>query len=254
MLALERQREILTILSTRGSARVTELAERFEVTEETIRRDLDKLEHDGRLTRSHGGAVAQEQKETPHWQREYVNTAEKEAIVREAVKAIAERDTLILDASSTSWFLAKRLPEFPLTVITNALHVSLVLAERPHCRLISTGGTLVPTSMSFVGSEAQLALRRYHATRLFVSCRGLDAQRGASDVSEEQAMVRRVMMEISDERILMIDSSKLGVRALSILAPATAFSRVITDDRAPEGFCRALEEQGVPVTRAPVFS
>ncbi|HMP74903.1 MAG TPA: DeoR/GlpR family DNA-binding transcription regulator [Kiritimatiellia bacterium] len=253
MLALERQREIIALLAARGSARVAELAERFDVTEETIRRDLDKLEQDGRLTRSHGGAVAQEQRETPHWQREYVNTVEKEAIVREAVKLISEGDTLILDASSTSWFLAKRLPEIPLTVITNALHVSLVLAERQHCRLISTGGTLVPTSMSFVGSEAQLALRRYHAGRLFVSCRGLDLQRGASDMSEEQAMVRRVMMEISDKRYLMIDSSKLGIRALSILAPASAFSRLITDDRAPEAFCRALEDQGVPVTRAAVL-
>jgi DeoR/GlpR family transcriptional regulator of sugar metabolism len=256
MLALERQREILMVLAEKGSARVTDLAERFEVTEETIRRDLDKLEAEGKLSRSHGGALTRVEDETeaPHWQREYVNTQEKEAIAREAAKLVEAGDTLILDASSTSWFLAKRLPEVPLTVITNALHVALALGERAQCKVISTGGTLVSASMSFVGSETQMVLRRYHARRLFMSCRGFDLQRGACDISEEQAMVRRIMMEISDEQILMMDSSKLGARALSIIASPTAFTRVITDERADAAWCHSLEQLGVHLTRAALFT
>lgn len=253
MLAIERQREILSWLAEKGSARVAELAARFGVTEETIRRDLDKLEQDGRLVRSHGGAVAQEQREAPHWQREYVNVAEKEAIAREAVREVNEGDTIILDASSTAWFVAKRLPDVPLTVITNSLHIAMTLGGRPLCKVIVPGGTLAPTSMSFVGSETQLALRRYHVSTLFLSCRGIDVQRGVSDLSEEQAMVRRVMMEISDRRILLMDSSKFGVRALSILAPTPSFHRLITDEKAPPDACRQLEESGLPVTRAALF-
>lgn len=254
MLALERQREIVTLLSEKGSARVTELAQRFEVTEETIRRDLDKLEADGKLTRSHGGAVVVKESELPHWQREYVNQREKEAIAREAAKLVEEGDTLILDASSTSWFLARRLPEVPLTVITNSLPVALVLGERASCKVICPGGTLVPTSMSLVGSETQLGLRRYHARRLFLSCRGFDAQRGACDISEEQAMVRRVMMEIADECNLLVDGSKLGERALSVIAPPTAFTRIFTDEQADPERCRTLEQLGLPLVRAVLFS
>lgn len=250
MLALERQREILAVLAEQGSARVTELAEKFDVTEETIRRDLEKLEGEGKLARSHGGAVARSEAESPHWQREYVNTQEKEAIAREAAKLVEEGDTLILDPSSTSWFLARRLPDFPLTVITNSVPVSLALGERTNCKVINPGGTLVATSMSFVGSETQVALRRYHANRLFVSCRGFDLQRGACDVSEEQAMVRRIMMEISDEHILMVDSSKLGERSLSVIAPLDAFHCVITDERARASWCASFEATGKKLIKA----
>lgn len=249
MLALERQREIVAVLAGSGSARVTELARRFSVTEETIRRDLDKLEAEGKLVRSHGGAVAQVEAETPHWQREYVNPREKEAIAREAAHGVEEGDTLILDASSTCWFLAQRLPDIPLTVITNSLQVALALGEHRHCKVISPGGTLNTTSWSFVGSETQLALRRYHARRLFLSCRAFDAERGACDISEEQAMVRRVMMEIADERHLLLDSSKLGQRALSIIAPPAAFTRLVTDAGADAALCAAVEKAGLPVVR-----
>lgn len=253
MLALERQREILAVLAEKGGVRVTELAQRFDVTEETIRRDLDKLESDGKLVRSHGGAVIQGEAETPYWQREFVNAQQKDAIAREAAKILEEGDTLILDASSTSWFLARRLPDFPLTVITNSLQVMLVLGERAHCKVISPGGTLVHASLSFVGSEAQLALRRYHARRLFMSCRAFDLQRGACDISEEQAMVRRVMMEISDECNLLMDSSKLGLRSLSVIAPPTAFTRIITDDKADPEFCHSMQQLGLALVRAESF-
>ena len=252
LLALERHREILNLLAEKGSARVSELAQRFDVTEETIRRDLDKLEAEGRLSRSHGGAVSRtdRENETPHWQREYLNTREKEAIAREAVKLVQEQDRLILDASSTSWFVARRLPDVPLTVITNSLHVALVLAERPHCKVISPGGTLTAASMSLVGSESQQALLRYHARLLFVSCRGFDVPRGAFDISEEQAMVRRTMLEISDEHVLLVDSSKLGSCSLSMIAPPASFHRLITADKADPELCRLITESGLTLTRA----
>lgn len=255
MLALERQREILNWLTDRGSARVTELAQRFDVTEETIRRDLDKLEQEGQLVRSHGGAlvVRQAEAEAPHWQREFVNKPLKDAIAREAVKLVAAGDVILLDASSTAWFMAQRLFTAPLTVITNSIPCAFSLGERDDCKVISPGGTLAKVSLSFVGTEAQQALRRYHAGKLFLSCRGLDLQRGASDVSEEQAAVRRVMMEIADERILMVDSSKLGSRSLTMLGDVGSFTRIITDDRADDAFCRAVEAMGVPVIRATVF-
>jgi len=253
MLALERQREIVAVLTERGSARVAELARQFDVTEETIRRDLEKLEAEHKLVRSHGGAVTASEPETPHWQREFVNQPQKEALAREAVKLVEEGDILMLDASSSCWFLARRLPDIPLTIITNSLHTCMALAGREHFRVICPGGTLVETSMSFVGAETQHALRRYHAGKFFMSCRGLDLLRGASDLSEEQAMVRRMMLEGSDHHVLLVDSTKLQTRALSIIAPIAAFHHLITDDAADAETCAAFQQAGLQVTRVAVI-
>lgn len=252
MLALERQREILTALTSQRSVRVADLARQFDVAEETIRRDLDKLESLGKLVRSHGGAIATLENEAPHWQREFLNQAQKEAIARTAVRLIDENDTVILDASSSSWFLARRLPDIPLTIITNSLYVCMALESREHCRIICLGGAMATTSMSFVGVATQDALRRYHAGKLFMSCRALDLQRGLSDISDEQSAVRRVMMEVTDRHVLLIDSSKWGSRALSFIAPIKDVHHVITDSGVSESDCTLLRQQGVEVTVADI--
>src|SRR5438045_5215952 len=119
MLAVERLREIEKRIKRDGSARVADLARELSVTEETIRRDLEKLEDDRKILRSHGGAVAPANGEIPHTERESQQAAEKSAIAREAVKRVSEGDTLFIDASSTALELARILPDMPLTVLTN---------------------------------------------------------------------------------------------------------------------------------------
>ena len=250
MLALERQREILAALAAKNSVRVTEMARQFDVTEETIRRDLEKLEAEGKLLRSHGGAVTVHEPEIPHWQREFVNQEQKEAMAREAAKLLDEGDTVLLDASSSCWFLARKLPDIPLTFITNSLHTCMALAGREHFRVICLGGTLSERSMSFTGAETQIALLRYHAHWCFLSCRGLDLQRGASDLSEEQAMVRRTMLEVSDRHVLLADATKWGQRALSIIAPLNAFQHLVTDDAAPAEDVATIRNQGMDIILA----
>lgn len=254
MLALERQRMILAALTSQRSVRVVDLAKQFDVAEETIRRDLDKLESQGKLVRSHGGAMATLENEAPHWQREFINQAQKEAMARTAVNLITEGDTLILDASSSSWFLARRMPDIPLTIITNSLYVCMALEGRENVKVICPGGTLTETSMSFVGVATLEALRRYHAGKLFMSCRALDLQRGVSDISDEQAMVRRVMLEVTDHHVLLMDSSKWGTRALAFIASATEFQQIITDDGVAENDCTTLRNLGIDVTVAEVFA
>lgn len=252
MLALERQREILATLQSRRGVRVADLAAQFDVAEETIRRDLDKLESLGKLVRSHGGAVASFENESPHWQREFINQPQKQAIAREAIRQVEEGDTLILDASSTSWFMARCLPDIPLTIITNSLFVCMAMEEREHARILCPGGTLMNASMSFVGTAAVDALRRYHAGKLFMSCRAFDVKRGLSDLSDEQAMVRRAMLDISDRHILLADSSKWGTRALAIIGAATEMHCIITDEGAPAEEIDHLRNFGIEVEVAPV--
>src|SRR5690625_935429 len=154
MLVVERHGKIIETVKEKGSIRVTELSRMFGLTEETIRRDLEKLEREGKLMRSHGGAVAiqeREQGDVPYFKRETVHVDEKEKIARTALQFVEEEDSILLDASSTSWFLAKQLPDMPLTVITNSLRALMELAPKKNIHVIFAGGSLSHTSLSVLG-------------------------------------------------------------------------------------------------------
>lgn len=251
MLALQRQREILKMAERDGAVRVTDLAQRFSVTEETIRRDLTMMENAGRLKRSHGGAVLaqSERREMPHRQREIICRDEKIAIAREAVKRVNEGDTILMDASTSVLFMAHELPDRPLTVVTNSVLVVLALAEREHIRLLSVGGSFSPVSMSFLGPLAEKSFQEYHVNKLFFSCRGVDVQRGLSDPGEATAQLKQQMMKIADERILLADHGKFGVRALAVIAGLDTLSEIITDAEADEEMGEAVHAQGPRLTR-----
>jgi DeoR/GlpR family transcriptional regulator of sugar metabolism len=231
MLAIERHREILSLLGKEGSVRVAELARRFQVTEETIRRDFGKLESQGKIVRSHGGAIITEHEETlrPFAWREVDNEAEKAAIAREAVKRINPDDRIMLDASTTAWHLAKHLEDLPLTVITNSLQIAIALAHRPQINIHLLGGRMGKKSLSFTGPAAEQQLRQYHADKLFMSCEGIDLLRGISDISENQAHLRRIMLSCADRRYLLADHSKFSVRSLSRICGVEDFNEIITD-------------------------
>jgi DeoR/GlpR family transcriptional regulator of sugar metabolism len=250
MLAIERQHEILTLLDSQGSIRVGKLAKRFEVTEETIRRDLHLLQDQGKLQRSHGGAVPVDlgSREIPHWQREAENVEEKRAIGKEAASRVEEGDTILLDASSTAWFMAQYLEDISVTVLTNAVQVAMALARHQNIRIIHTGGTLSRASLSFQGPIAERTLDEFHVDKLFLSCRGLDAARGLSDANDVHAVLKRKMVAIADRKILMLDHSKFGKRALTLIATLDAFDELITDTQADQAMLDGARELGLAVS------
>src|SRR5690554_5478548 len=140
MLVAERWQRIVQLVNERGSIRVTELSELCDVTEETIRRDLDKLEIEGKLMRSHGGAISVREinAEVPYTERETMNEEQKRNIALEAVNFVLDNDRIILDASTTAWYMAQHLPNRPLIVITNSLKVALELSTKDKIQVIST--------------------------------------------------------------------------------------------------------------------
>ncbi|MBT3192588.1 MAG: DeoR/GlpR transcriptional regulator [Verrucomicrobia bacterium] len=254
MLAIERHREILAVLSKEGSVRVTELSERFAVTEETIRRDLGKLEAQGRIVRSHGGALMSEPEETlrPFAWREVANEPEKAAIVRAAVQRIEEGDSILLDASTTAWHMAKRLNDIPMAVITNSLQIPIALSNRGEIDVHVLGGRLGKKSLSFIGPTAEAQLQQYHVDRLFLSCKGADLDRGISDVTEAQAHLRRIMLDCADKKYLLVDHSKFGQRSLAQICKLTAFDEIITDSGTDSAIIDRLCEMGIKTTVVPV--
>ncbi|QHT62391.1 DeoR/GlpR transcriptional regulator [Paenibacillus lycopersici] len=251
MLVAERYEKIVGLVNERGSIRVTELSELCRVTEETIRRDLDRLEQAGRLRRSHGGAVsvkdAPSQPEIPYAEREITHAEEKRRIAKEAVKLIRPKDRILLDASSTAWYMASILPDVQLTVLTNSIKVATELSGKERIEVISTGGTLAQRSLSFVGPLAERSLDAYHVDKVFFSCKGVHLERGISESNELQARIKQKMIGMADEVILLADASKFGVQAFTHVAELGDVHRIITDRRVPQESLGALAERGIDV-------
>ncbi|CAM3916310.1 DeoR/GlpR family DNA-binding transcription regulator [Cohnella lubricantis] len=252
MLVAERYERIVQWVNERGSMRVSELSELCQVTEETIRRDLDRLEMAGRLRRSHGGAVSikdqPQQPEIPYAEREITHAEEKRRIAEEAVNRIVPKDRILLDASSTAWYMAACMPDIPLTVLTNSIKVAAELASKEKIEVISTGGILAQRSLSFVGPLAERSLDAYHVDKAFLSCKGIHLERGVSESNELQARIKNRMVGMADQVILLADSSKFGVQAFTHVAELGDIDAIITDKRLGADMLRQLAERSIDVT------
>ncbi|WP_139992487.1 DeoR/GlpR family DNA-binding transcription regulator [Paenibacillus paridis] len=250
MLVHERYDKIVQLVNERGSIRVTELSDLCLVTEETIRRDLDRLEQAGRLRRSHGGAVSvkDQQPEIPYFEREITHAEEKRRIAEAAVKLIQPKDRILLDASSTAWYMAASMPDIPLTVLTNSIKVAMELSSKEKIEVISTGGILASRSLSYVGPLAERSLDAYHVDKAFFSCKGVHLERGISESNELQARIKHKMVGMADQVILLADSSKFGVQAFTHVADLSAVDTIITDGQLSAELRTQLLERQIAVT------
>ncbi|HBU81686.1 MULTISPECIES: DeoR/GlpR family DNA-binding transcription regulator [Paenibacillus] len=251
MLAAERYDRIVEMVNVKGSIRVSELSEHCRVTEETIRRDLDRLEQAGRLRRSHGGAVSvkEEQPEIPYRVRETTHAEEKKRIAHSALSIIRPGDRILLDASTTAGYMAANMPDMPLTVLTNSIQVATELSSRDKIEVISTGGQLAQRSLSFVGPLAERSLETYHVDKLFLSCKGVHLEGGISESNELQARLKQKMVGISDQVILLADTSKFGVRAFARVTGLDAVHEVITDQSLDDDLIERLNGYDIKITR-----
>jgi DeoR family L-fucose operon activator len=253
MLVAERYEKIVSLVNERGSIRVSELSELCQVTEETIRRDLDRLEQAGRLRRSHGGAVGvketqhSQHPEIPFTEREIQHAEEKKRIAREAIKRIQPKERILLDASTTAWYMAADMPDLPLTVLTNAIKVATELSSKERIEVISTGGILAQRSLSFVGPLAERSLDAYHVDKVFLSCKGVHLDRGISESNELQARIKERMIGMADEVILLADSSKFGIQAFTHVADLAEVDVIITDRRIAKDTLERLQDRGITV-------
>ncbi|MCL6631846.1 MAG: DeoR/GlpR family DNA-binding transcription regulator [Alicyclobacillus herbarius] len=249
MLMADRHRKIVELVEREGSVRVSELSELFQVTEETIRRDLDKLESEGKILRTHGGAVRTDEPgiEIPVSEREIERIEQKRAIAAKAIEWVEPGDQIILDASTTAWQMAKILPDIPLIVVTNSVKVIMELAGKDNIQVISVGGNLAARSLSFVGPLAERSLDNYHVRKLFMSCGGCHLDYGISEATEEQARVKAKMIANADDLILLVDSSKFQRRAFTQIAPVETADVVITDAEVDPGIVERMEGLSISV-------
>ncbi|HET7268505.1 MAG TPA: transcriptional repressor AgaR [Oleiagrimonas sp.] len=252
MLLEERRRHIVEMVEVDGRATVDELARHFDISAVTIRGDLDALARAGAITRSHGGALpaAVARTDTPLPVKETRHLAEKRRIGAAAAKLIGDGETIILDSGSTTVEIARQIRQrrwLALTVITNALNIAMELNGLQGVRVMMLGGMLRPTSYSLTGTDAEQALSKLTADRLFLGVDGLDPRVGATTPDPQEATLNAQMVHAARESIAVLDSSKLGRRSLSVIIPVTELDVVITDTNASGEALDMLREQGVRV-------
>ena len=248
-LARQRRVEILTELEDRGSVRVTALAKRYGVAEETIRRDLDKLSKEGRVARTHGGALSirNQRFDLPSAVRRNTLTAEKRRIAYQALSHIEENDVLAIDASTTALELVCVLPDMPLTVITYGIDAARLLADRPQIQVFCTGGELDADSVCLLGPIAEECLRRFTINKAFFSCNGVDLDRGYSEASVAHASIKKVLMHIAGRCYMLADHSKFGVRSMANSGRINDVDNLVTDDATDQSVIDSLRKSGIEI-------
>lgn len=250
MLAIERRNRILARLKAEKHVVVSELAKQFGVSEETIRRDLDRMEKEGQVVKSYGGAVLSESgvAELPFVVRKRSNVEEKMKIADIAASLIDDGDAIILDASSTAVFIAQKLKtKKNITLITNSVEVLMELSGVVGWRILSTGGTLKEDSCALIGPIAEGMLAAYHVGKVILSCKGMDEEGGFSDSNDSHAALKRRMLACGAQKIFAVDSSKFGKRSFIEISGFDGIDAVITDRRPPEQWERLLASHGVEV-------
>ncbi|HBF35770.1 MAG TPA: Cro/Cl family transcriptional regulator [Firmicutes bacterium] len=246
----ERHTVILNILNESGRCRVIDLARKLAVSEVTVRQDLDVLEKQGLLNRTHGGAILVGKRgfERSFHIEETAFQDEKARIGREAATLISDGETVILDVGTTVTEVARNLQiRKGLTVVTNALNIAMLLEEAPEVTVLVTGGTLRAKQHSLVNPFGQFVLDRVQVDVAFIGVNGIEAEHGVTNVNMAEAEMKSLFLKAARRRILVADSSKIGNVALAKVAGLQDIDLLITDEQAdPEEVAR-LKDKGLEI-------
>lgn len=248
MLALERRNQILEKLQANKKVVVSELSQTYEVSEETIRRDLEKLEKEGFAIKSYGGAVLNESNniELPLNLRKKKNVVGKQKIAQLINSIVSDKESLMLDASSTSVFIAKELKDKKqLSIITNSIEIIMELFDAVDWNVLSTGGLAKEGTFALVGPQTDRMLKSYHVDKAIISCKGLEMKIGVTDSDDLHAGNKKTMLDSATEKILAVDHTKFDNTAFVQIARFEDIDMVVTDEKPDVKWLQAFEDMGV---------
>ena len=248
---VSRRKKIIDRITETGEVLVTELSKEFEVSEVTIRNDLEYLETKKLLIRARGGAIHSEpyvgvdQRVT---EKTRIHIQEKIAIGKMAASLIKDGETIIIDSGSTTAEMVKNLGGVKhLNVITNALNIANSLLTFPNINIIIPGGYLRQNSLCLIGPLAEKNLRSFFVDKVFLSADGFDTKRGIFTPNIDEAHLNGIMIEIAKEVILVTDSSKFKRKSLAFICTIDKIKTVITDNGIPDDDKKRLEDAGIEV-------
>ena len=232
MLAKERKKLIWETILQEKSILSKDLCRKFNVTIETVRKDLIELENEGKIIRAYGGAYIIDgvQNEVHANLRETVYTEEKASIGRICRSMVCAGDTIFLDESTTCCAIAKELKSIgSITVFTNSYKIIHILEDCENVKLILTGGEFDRKNQCFVGAEVADFLKSYYVDKCFISCRGVDMNIGITDGNEKNGRVRKCIIRQAAEKILVIDKTKLNLKKFYKISGFEMIDKVVID-------------------------
>lgn len=253
-MTVSRRRDILEQIKKSGEVLISELSKQFNVTEVTIRNDLEYLEKRNLVMRARGGAINVENHvgiDKSIMDKNRLHSIEKISIGRRSAQLIKNGETIILDSGTTTAEIAKNLESFDrLNIITNAMNIVNILISQPNINLIVPGGVVRQHSMSLVGPLAEKNMRNFFVDKAFISTDGFDTKQGVYTPNIEEASLNAVMIEISKEIILVTDSSKFSRKSLVFICGLDKIKTVVTDSGISDEDKKRLEDAGIQVILA----
>ena len=253
--ARERQEEIVRIVTEAGRARVTDLVGRFGVSAVTIRKDLLILDGEGRVLRTHGGAIAPQggRHELAFDIRERMQREEKSQVGTAAAALVGDGESIVLDASTTALYVARHLKDreswHQLTVVTNSIRIASELAGHPGMTVLMLGGRVRWEALSVVGPLGDGVFRRVNVQKAFVGAAGFTIEEGLTDAMEEEAQIKRSMVAAAREVYAVLDHTKWGRVASATFCRTDRLTGVLTDGEAPGDMVARLRDAGVTVVQ-----
>ncbi|MGJ4169293.1 DeoR/GlpR family DNA-binding transcription regulator [Corynebacterium jeikeium] len=263
MESAERRRQIASLTAIHGRVTVNELAEKFGVTAETIRRDLAVLDDGGELFRVHGGAVPVQNFRTDFTTlaaRSKASLNAKRAIAKAAVSLLPDTgSTVFIDAGTTTGIFAEVIAEAnatndpkrmapKLNIVTNSLFIATTLAESPRCDVQLIGGHVRAASQAVVGDLATRDIGVLHADVAFIGTNALTIEHGLSTPDAQEGAIKRAMVANSDRVVALCDSTKFGLDYLVSFASIQDIGAIVTDHDAPAPYVSELQNLGIEVT------
>lgn len=248
MLAIERRNAILLKLAAEGKVLVNDLSREFDVTEETIRRDLEKLDNDGLLQKTYGGAVKVDNTslDLPFQVRRHKNVEAKQKIAAKIAAMIDDGAHLMFDSSSTALSLIQYIINRKnITLITNSIEILLELCNKQDWNIISTGGTLKEGGRSLIGYQAEKSLADFHVDLAVCSCKGIDLSSGITDSNEADAAIKNMIFESATKKILAVDSTKFDCVSFVKVSNLTNVDMIVTDSEPDSKWINYCNDNGI---------
>ncbi len=246
----ERQKRILSLLTQQGRLSVAEIVEQFSISHATARRDLESLASQGKAQRVHGGVITMEQAppELPILDREKEQRDEKARIGRTAAGLVADKETVFLGSGTTVLEVARNLRDRKqLTAITNSLPVLNALAGLKEITVISLGGMLRESELSFIGHITEQALTEIRVDKVFMGTRGVSLEHGLTNDYLQETLTDRAILKIGREVVIVADYSKINRVSTVLLAPLDAMNMFVTDENADKKFLQSMKKQGINI-------
>lgn len=245
----KRQDQILELVGQQGKLCIADIADQFNISPATARRDVNKLAKAGKIRRYHGGAlkIVKAEPEKPILRRSEEQREEKVRIGAAAAALVEDNETIFLGSGSTVLEVAKYLVDKHITVITNSLPIILLFLDNPNIGLIALGGEVRASEKSFIGHITESSMQELRADKVIIGIRAISLEQGLTNDYLPETLTDRAIMSLGQQLIIVADHTKFGRVSTALVAPISRLDIVVTDKKVEKDIVSGLEEQDIQV-------